>query len=170
MPPPPTTPKPMPFERYEPFQPLPLAIADRQWPNRRIEQAPLWCSVDLRDGNQALIDPMDPERKRQLEQHRQRDQDPVVGHRLPEPGVAERLGIVVQPDEVGQRAEPVPGVEAVVNSLDDGDDDEEDVEGDRGPDIGRDPEPLPPRRADGRPLSRTTGRQRFRTSRHGSSP
>jgi 2-isopropylmalate synthase len=66
MPPPPTTPTPMPFERYEPFRPLPLAIADRQWPNRRIEQAPLWCSVDLRDGNQALIDPMDPIRKRRM--------------------------------------------------------------------------------------------------------
>jgi 2-isopropylmalate synthase len=66
MPPPTTTPKPMPFERYEPFQPLPLAIADRQWPSRRIEKAPLWCSVDLRDGNQALIDPMDPIRKRRM--------------------------------------------------------------------------------------------------------
>ena len=66
MPPPPTTPKPMPFERYEPIQPLPLAIADRQWPSRRIEAAPLWCSVDLRDGNQALIDPMDPIRKRRM--------------------------------------------------------------------------------------------------------
>src|SRR5204862_5631806 len=43
-----------------------LDIADRQWPNRRIEQAPLWCSVDLRDGNQALIDPMDPVRKRRM--------------------------------------------------------------------------------------------------------
>src|SRR4051794_4635082 len=66
MPPPPSTPKPMPFERYEPIQPLPLAIADRQWPSPRIEAAPLWCSVDLRDGNQALIDPMDPIRKRRM--------------------------------------------------------------------------------------------------------
>ena len=66
MPPPPSNPKPMPFERYVPFQPLPLVIADRQWPNRRIEQAPTWCSVDLRDGNQALIDPMDPTRKRRM--------------------------------------------------------------------------------------------------------
>src|SRR5690606_26992933 len=39
---------------------------DRTWPNKRIEKAPLWCSVDLRDGNQALIDPMDPARKRRL--------------------------------------------------------------------------------------------------------
>ena len=66
MAPPPTTPKPMPFERYVPIQPLPLVIADRQWPNKRIERAPLWCSVDLRDGNQALIDPMDPTRKRRM--------------------------------------------------------------------------------------------------------
>jgi 2-isopropylmalate synthase len=66
MAPPPATPKKMPFEKYVPFQPLALAIPDRQWPNRRIEKAPRWCSVDLRDGNQALIDPMDPTRKRRM--------------------------------------------------------------------------------------------------------
>jgi 2-isopropylmalate synthase len=54
----------MPFEKYRPF--LPLALDDRTWPDRRIEKAPLWCSVDLRDGNQALIDPMDPARKRRM--------------------------------------------------------------------------------------------------------
>ena len=54
----------MPFEKYQPF--LPLELPDRTWPDRRIEQAPLWCSVDLRDGNQALIDPMDPARKRKM--------------------------------------------------------------------------------------------------------
>jgi 2-isopropylmalate synthase len=64
MPPPPATPKKMPFERYEPW--LPLVLHDRTWPNRRIEKAPIWCSVDLRDGNQALIDPMDLERKRRM--------------------------------------------------------------------------------------------------------
>jgi 2-isopropylmalate synthase len=64
MPPPPATPKKMPFEKYRPWQPL--LLQDRTWPNRRIEQAPLWCSVDLRDGNQALIDPMDLERKRRM--------------------------------------------------------------------------------------------------------
>jgi len=64
MPPQPVTPKQMPFEKYQPF--LPLELPDRTWPNRRIEQAPLWCSVDLRDGNQALIDPMDPARKRKM--------------------------------------------------------------------------------------------------------
>ena len=41
----------------------PTRLPDRTWPDRRIEKAPLWCSVDLRDGNQALIDPMDPVRK-----------------------------------------------------------------------------------------------------------
>ena len=66
MPPEPVTPKRMPFEKYRPFLPLPLALADRSWPNRRIEKAPLWCAVDLRDGNQALIDPMDPARKRRM--------------------------------------------------------------------------------------------------------
>jgi 2-isopropylmalate synthase len=53
----------MAFDKYVPFRPLALRLPDREWPNRQIEKAPLWCSVDLRDGNQALIDPMDPARK-----------------------------------------------------------------------------------------------------------
>ncbi len=56
------SPRTMPFDRYAPF--VPLVLEDRTWPNRIIDRAPLWCSVDLRDGNQALIDPMDPDRKR----------------------------------------------------------------------------------------------------------
>jgi 2-isopropylmalate synthase len=56
----------MPVEKYVPFRPLPLRLPDREWPNRQIEHAPIWCSVDLRDGNQALIDPMDPARKLQM--------------------------------------------------------------------------------------------------------
>ena len=63
MPPKNVTPKQMPFEKYRPFSPLAVPLDDRTWPTRRIEAAPLWCSVDLRDGNQALIDPMDPVRK-----------------------------------------------------------------------------------------------------------
>ncbi|MBK6562289.1 MAG: 2-isopropylmalate synthase [Dehalococcoidia bacterium] len=66
MPPAPIKPKTMPFHKYVPFRPLPLRLPDREWPNRQIETAPLWCSVDLRDGNQALIDPMDPGRKRRM--------------------------------------------------------------------------------------------------------
>jgi 2-isopropylmalate synthase len=66
MPPDNVTPKKMPFEKYKPFRPLPLRLPDREWPNRQIEKAPLWCSVDLRDGNQALIDPMDPVRKMRM--------------------------------------------------------------------------------------------------------
>ena len=58
----PVTPKKMPFEKYQPW--IPLVLHDRTWPNCRLQKAPLWCSVDLRDGNQALIDPMDVERKR----------------------------------------------------------------------------------------------------------
>jgi 2-isopropylmalate synthase len=54
----------MPFEKYRPF--VPLVLHDRTWPNVVIQRAPRWCSVDLRDGNQALIDPMDPERKRRM--------------------------------------------------------------------------------------------------------
>ncbi|HLT78130.1 MAG TPA: 2-isopropylmalate synthase [Ferrovibrio sp.] len=58
------TPSKMPFHKYRPFQPIPLP--DRRWPNRTITKAPIWCSVDLRDGNQALIEPMGPERKRRM--------------------------------------------------------------------------------------------------------
>src|SRR5689334_4502862 len=54
----------MPFHHYRAFAPIPLP--DRTWPSRVITTAPLWCSVDLRDGNQALIDPMDPARKRTM--------------------------------------------------------------------------------------------------------
>src|SRR5207253_1910160 len=66
MAPEPVSPKKMPFDKYVPFRPLPLALPDRRWPNVQIEKAPRWCAVDLRDGNQALIDPMDPVRKRKL--------------------------------------------------------------------------------------------------------
>jgi 2-isopropylmalate synthase len=61
MPPQSATPTEMSFEHYKPF--IPIVLTDRTWPNVMITQAPLWCSVDLRDGNQALIDPMDPARK-----------------------------------------------------------------------------------------------------------
>ena len=54
----------MPVEKYQPFPQV--DIADRAWPDKTITEAPLWCSVDLRDGNQALIEPMDPERKRRM--------------------------------------------------------------------------------------------------------
>ncbi|HEX7591636.1 MAG TPA: 2-isopropylmalate synthase [Candidatus Limnocylindrales bacterium] len=66
MPPVPATPKTMPVEKYVPFRPLPLRLENREWPNVEIKKAPMWCSVDLRDGNQALIDPMDPARKLQM--------------------------------------------------------------------------------------------------------
>ncbi|WP_422774513.1 2-isopropylmalate synthase [Plantactinospora sp. WMMC1484] len=57
----------MPFQRYEPYhQQFAIDLPDRQWPTRRVEAAPRWCAVDLRDGNQALIDPMSPERKRRM--------------------------------------------------------------------------------------------------------
>jgi 2-isopropylmalate synthase len=55
----------MPVNRYSPFNPFPNngALTDRTWPDKTITKAPKWCSVDLRDGNQALIDPMDAHRK-----------------------------------------------------------------------------------------------------------
>ena len=49
------------------YQPYPLVgLTDRTWPSKRIDKAPIWCSVDLRDGNQALIDPMGHERKARM--------------------------------------------------------------------------------------------------------
>src|SRR5664280_9818 len=51
-------------EKYRPYPPVELP--DRTWPAKTITKAPIWCSVDLRDGNQALIDPMDPARKQRL--------------------------------------------------------------------------------------------------------
>jgi 2-isopropylmalate synthase len=56
---------PMPTSRYAPFNPFPNngGLTDRTWPSKSITKAPKWCSVDLRDGNQALIDPMDANRK-----------------------------------------------------------------------------------------------------------
>src|SRR5436190_20754222 len=57
----------MPYGRYQPYhQQFSIELPDRQWPSRRVEVAPRWCAVDLRDGNQALIDPMSPERKRRM--------------------------------------------------------------------------------------------------------
>ncbi len=54
----------MPIQKYSAFPPVELT--DRTWPDRVITKAPQWCSVDLRDGNQALIDPMSPARKRRM--------------------------------------------------------------------------------------------------------
>ncbi len=60
-------PSPMPTGRYQPYQrDFAVDLPDRQWPTRYIEKTPRWCAVDLRDGNQALIDPMSPERKRRM--------------------------------------------------------------------------------------------------------
>jgi 2-isopropylmalate synthase len=58
----------MPVGRYRSFadEVEPIRLADRTWPERVIRSAPLWCAVDLRDGNQALIDPMSPARKRRM--------------------------------------------------------------------------------------------------------
>ncbi|MEN9872926.1 MAG: 2-isopropylmalate synthase [Actinomycetota bacterium] len=57
-------PSKMPYGRYQPFhEQIKVDLPDRTWPTKRIEVAPRWCAVDLRDGNQALIDPMSPERK-----------------------------------------------------------------------------------------------------------
>ena len=49
------------FEKYLPFPGVP--IKNREWPSQVIKKAPIWCSVDLRDGNQALVDPMNLEEK-----------------------------------------------------------------------------------------------------------
>jgi 2-isopropylmalate synthase len=58
-------PSSLPIHRYQPYQDsFSVDLPDRTWPDARITTAPRWCAVDLRDGNQALIDPMSPERKR----------------------------------------------------------------------------------------------------------
>ncbi len=55
----------MPIHKYRPYHEIiRVDLPDRTWPSKRITEAPRWCAVDLRDGNQALIDPMSPERKR----------------------------------------------------------------------------------------------------------
>jgi 2-isopropylmalate synthase len=60
----PCDPSPMPFHLYQSH--VPMTLPDRTWPDRQLTAAPRWASVDLRDGNQALIDPMDAERKLRL--------------------------------------------------------------------------------------------------------
>ncbi|MGW4913682.1 2-isopropylmalate synthase [Streptomyces sp. NPDC004270] len=63
----PQRPSPMPYHRYRPFhERVHVPVTDRGWPAARIERAPLWVPVDLRDGNQALAEPMDTARKRRL--------------------------------------------------------------------------------------------------------
>ena len=54
----------MPIQKYRAY--APIILPDRQWPSQVIEKAPIWCSVDLRDGNQALIEPMGVERKNRM--------------------------------------------------------------------------------------------------------
>src|SRR6056297_1146725 len=56
--------KPDSIRKYRPFQPV--ALPDRQWPDRTLTTAPIWCSVDLRDGNQALPVPMSVEEKLEM--------------------------------------------------------------------------------------------------------
>jgi len=63
----PQQPSGMPIGKYVPFdQQISVELPDRTWPTRRMTHAPRWCAVDLRDGNQALIDPMNPERKKRM--------------------------------------------------------------------------------------------------------
>jgi 2-isopropylmalate synthase len=61
------SPSAMPIHKYRPYhETITVELPDRTWPSKRITEAPRWCAVDLRDGNQALIDPMSPERKRTM--------------------------------------------------------------------------------------------------------
>ena len=54
----------MPFQKYRPYETV--SLPDRTWPDLVLERAPIWCSTDLRDGNQALVNPMDAGRKRRF--------------------------------------------------------------------------------------------------------
>ena len=63
----PQQPSGMPVQKYVPFQrQIQVELPDRTWPDQVMTKAPRWCAVDLRDGNQALIDPMDAARKLQM--------------------------------------------------------------------------------------------------------
>ena len=55
-----------PSTKYRPFAFAPVRLQNRSWPDATITKAPIWCSVDLRDGNQALIEPMDIDRKMRM--------------------------------------------------------------------------------------------------------
>ena len=60
----------MPMNPGSKYQAYPtVSLLERNWPENTITNAPTWCSVDLRDGNQALIEPMGPERKRRMFEH-----------------------------------------------------------------------------------------------------
>ncbi|GEK19537.1 2-isopropylmalate synthase [Cellulomonas xylanilytica] len=60
-------PSSMPVHKYRPFhEQIQVDLPDRRWPDNRVTQAPRWCAVDLRDGNQALIEPMNPARKLEM--------------------------------------------------------------------------------------------------------
>ena len=52
------------YTKYKPFQPI--GLKNRRWPDQVITEAPTWCSVDLRDGNQALIEPMTVTQKKKM--------------------------------------------------------------------------------------------------------
>src|SRR3712207_6173278 len=54
----------MPYWKYRPYDTVDLP--DRTWPDRVLDRAPIWCSTDLRDGNQSLVNPMDIRRKRRM--------------------------------------------------------------------------------------------------------
>ncbi|WP_273654347.1 2-isopropylmalate synthase [Cellulomonas fimi] len=63
----PQQPSPMPVHKYRPFhEQIRVDLPDRTWPGKRMTQAPRWCAVDLRDGNQALIEPMNAARKLEM--------------------------------------------------------------------------------------------------------
>ena len=60
----PQKPSDMPYTKYVAYdKQVPFDYPERTWPGKRLQRAPRWCSVDLRDGNQALVNPMDSERK-----------------------------------------------------------------------------------------------------------
>ena len=58
------SPPQMPFQKYRPYETV--SLPDRTWPDVVLDRAPIWCSTDLRDGNQALVNPMDAGRKRRF--------------------------------------------------------------------------------------------------------
>lgn len=95
----------MPTHRYRSFaqEVEDIQLPDRTWPDKKITCAPQWCAVDLRDGNQALIDPMSPQRK-----HRMFDLLVKMGYKEIEVGFSFRISDRLQLRARDHRAEQDP--------------------------------------------------------------
>ena len=95
-----------PADKYRPF--APINLPDRTWPARTLTAAPTWCSVDLRDGNQALIEPMDSARKMRLFHHSGVVEQYRDGLFTPPSWLAVYLGQGLRPEHYNPLADAMP--------------------------------------------------------------